>query len=114
MTCQRCGSTTRIQVQAVISAPEELSHQFSKRSLRRGDVQLMGVLWETADHICTDPKCGHVHSGYGNYVTRIRDERAALVVAVRALMRHGNVISPATFRDAEVLLARIGEVEEQQ
>ena len=74
MKCERCGSDTRIQVQAVISAPGELAHQFSKQNLRRKDVYLMGVLWETADFICTNPECGKVVDGYGNYVTNLKKE----------------------------------------
>ena len=74
MKCERCGSDTRIQVQAVISAPSELAHQFSKQNLRRKDVYLMGVLWETADFICTNPECGKVIDGYGNYVTNLKKE----------------------------------------
>ena len=62
----------RMQVQAVISAPSDLSNRFSKRNLRSKEVYLMGVLWETADHICNNPKCGHVTNGYGNYVTNLK------------------------------------------
>ena len=35
---------------------------------------LIGVLWETADFICTNPKCGKVLDGYGNYVTNLKKE----------------------------------------
>lgn len=69
--CQRCGSPTRIQVQATIEAPSELAHQFSKANMRRADVHFMGVLWETMDTICTNPKCMNVTDGYGNYVTKL-------------------------------------------
>ena len=72
--CERCGNDTRIQVQAVISAPGELAHQFSKQNLRRKDVYLMGVLWETADYICTNPDCRKVINGYGNYITNLKKE----------------------------------------
>lgn len=72
MKCPRCGGPMRMQVQAVISAPSELESQLSKRNLRRKDVYLMGVLWETADHICTTPKCGYVFGAYGNYVTNLK------------------------------------------
>jgi hypothetical protein len=34
----------------------------------------MGVLWETADFICTNPECGKVVDGYGNYVTNLKKE----------------------------------------
>ena len=74
MRCERCGSDTRMQVQATISAPGELAHKFSKSNLRRKDVYLMGVLWETADFICTNPNCGTVKDGYGNYVSNLKKE----------------------------------------
>jgi len=74
MKCERCGSDTRMQVQALISAPGELAHKFVLENLRRGDVYLIGVLWETADFICTNPKCGKVLNGYGNYVTNLKKE----------------------------------------
>ena len=74
MKCERCGSDTQMQVQAVISAPSELIHQLSKQNLSRKDVCLMGVLWETADFICTNPHCGNVLNGYGNYVTNLKKE----------------------------------------
>lgn len=72
MNCIYCGGKTRIQVQAVISAPGELAHQFSKKNLRSKEVYLMGVLWETADYICVEPNCGRVLDGYGNYVTGLK------------------------------------------
>lgn len=72
--CERCGAPLRMQVQAVLSAPGELTHQFSKSNLRRKDVYLLGVLWETADYICTNPACGKVTDGYGNYVTWLKKE----------------------------------------
>ena len=37
-------------------------------------MHLMGVMWETADFICTNPKCGKVLDGYGNYVTNLKKE----------------------------------------
>jgi len=61
-----------MQVQAVVSAPSELMHNLSKRNLRRQDVYLLGVLWETADHLCTNDQCRHVTDGYGNYVTGLK------------------------------------------
>ncbi len=74
MKCEECGSPTQMQVQAVISAPGDLAHQFTKKNLRRKDVHLMGVLWETADFICTNPECGAIANGYGNYVTELKKE----------------------------------------
>ena len=38
----------------------------------------MGVLWETADFICTNSKCGHVRDGYGNYVSNLKRENERL------------------------------------
>lgn len=74
MKCQRCGSATRMQVQATISAPGDLAHKFSKQNLRRKDVYLLGVNWETADFICTNIKCRIVTNGYGNYVSNMEKE----------------------------------------
>lgn len=76
--CERCGSPTRVMVQATISAPGELTHQFSKKNLRSKEVYMMGVQWETADYICTNPKCCHVTDGYGNYVSRLKKENELL------------------------------------
>ena len=69
MKCPKCGSDTRMMVQTCITAPGELYHNLPKAAYRRRDVELKGVLWETADFICTNEKCGHVTDGYGNYVT---------------------------------------------
>jgi hypothetical protein len=74
MKCEHCGGDTRMQVEAIISAPGDLAYQLSKRNLRGKDVQLVGVLWETADFICTNPECRKVTNGYGNYVTNLRKE----------------------------------------
>lgn len=70
--CPKCASPMSMQVQAVISAPSGMMHKFSKENLTRKSVRLMGVLWETADHICTNPDCSHVINGYGNYVTNLK------------------------------------------
>lgn len=72
--CEICGSDDiRMQVQATISAPAELNHLFSKSNLRRKDVYLLGVNWETGDFLCSN--CGHiVIEGYGNYVSRLEKE----------------------------------------
>lgn len=87
MKCERCGGSTRMQVQAVISAPGELAHKFSKKNLRRKDVHFIGVLWETADFICENTKCRHVLNGYGNYVTELKKE----VERLRSLVSKGNL-----------------------
>jgi hypothetical protein len=80
----------RMQVQAVVSAPSELVHQLSKQNLRRKDVYLMGVLWETASHICEDAKCQHVIDDYGNYVTRLEKRRDELLDALRNALPYIN------------------------
>lgn len=74
MDCPKCNGELRIQVQAVVSAPAELSRNFSKRNMRRKDVYFMGVLWETEDLMCVNPKCGWHMNGYGNYVTNLKKQ----------------------------------------
>ena len=82
--CQHCDSeNVRIQGQATLSAPGELMHQFSKSNLRRKDVYLMGVNWETFDVICGD--CSRVTPAYGNYVSRMEKEVERLTARVEAL-----------------------------
>lgn len=76
--CLRCGSETRMHVNAVISAPAELLYEFSKSNLRRRDVYLIGVKWDTTDFICTNPRCNTVTNGYGNYVSNLEKEVARL------------------------------------
>ena len=85
MECEKCGSPTTMQVQAVVSAPGNLYHQLSKQNLRKKEVYLMGVLWETADFICNNPKCQHVTRGYGNYVTNLKKEVETLKKEVEQL-----------------------------
>lgn len=63
-----------MMVQAIISAPSDLEGNLSKRNLRRKDVYIIGVLWETADFICTNTKCNTVFNGYGNYVSNMKKE----------------------------------------
>lgn len=85
LKCPRCGSDTRVMVQAVLSAPSSLMHQFSKSNLRRKDVYLTGVLWETADTICTNEKCRAVQDGYGNYVTNLKKENERLQATLKKI-----------------------------
>lgn len=84
-TCPRCKSPMRMQVQATVSAPAKFERNLAKANLRRGDVYLLGVNWETADFICERPTCGHVTPGYGNYVTRMEREVAELQAQLAAL-----------------------------
>ena len=74
MKCERCGSDTKMQVHAVISAPGELAHKLSKRNLRKKDVKLLCVLWETANFICLNTTCNNISKGYGNYVSNLEKE----------------------------------------
>lgn len=76
--CVRCGSDTRMQVQALISAPSWMEGEFSKTNIRRKDVHLIGVNWEAADFICTNHKCRYVLSRFGNYVTNLKKENEQL------------------------------------
>lgn len=71
-------------VQATIAAPAGLAHQFSKQNLRRADVYLMGVNWETMDFVCGNPECARVTDGFGNYVTRLESQAGKLADALRA------------------------------
>jgi len=95
MVCEHCGKPTRIQVQATISAPAELSHNFTKKNLRRRDVYLLGVNWETADIICENPKCRRVVRAYGNYVSRLEKENAQLKAEIAALAEASIGYDPA-------------------
>lgn len=84
MKCRKCGSATRMMVQTCITAPGELYRNLPKAAYRRKDVELSGVLWETADFICTSSECGHVTNGYGNYVTNLKKRNEGLEAAVQA------------------------------
>lgn len=75
MKCGRYGEETRMQVQATISAPSTMYANLSKINLRKKEVSLLSVNWETADIICT---CGYVVNGHGNYVTRLEADVARL------------------------------------
>lgn len=86
LKCPKCGSCdTKIMVQAVVVAPAEMYREFSKQNLRRKDVYLQGVLWETCDFICS--ACGWASDHYGNYVTRLARENIELKAELLALQR---------------------------
>lgn len=72
--CEQCGSSTTMQVQVVVKAPSSFYGRLPKTMFRKSQVELLGVLWQTADIICNNPRCGHVVKGYGNYVSQLRDE----------------------------------------
>lgn len=83
--CPHCGGHGRIQVQAVIEAPAELAHQFSKQNMRRADVFFRGVLWETMSFFCGNSACGRVVDSYGNYVTGLEKRVKELEATLRAV-----------------------------
>lgn len=85
MKCEKCGSETRMQVQLSISAPGACYRKLSKQVFRGKDVQVLGANWETADFICTNPTCGHVRDGYGNYVTNLEKRNEALEAEIASL-----------------------------
>ncbi|UUZ75460.1 hypothetical protein LP414_27475 [Polaromonas sp. P1(28)-13] len=77
-------------VQASLSAPASMYHQLSKQNLRRSDVYLTGVMWETTDILCASEACGHVTDGYGNYVTRLAAEVKTQAAQIEALQAQIN------------------------
>ena len=83
--CPKCSGPVRIMGQCTLSAPGELYAKFSKSNLRRKDVYLMGVNWETFDVLCQNPKCSHTINGYGNYVSRLQQENQAVKAREDAL-----------------------------
>ena len=88
MICQKCGSrNTRMMGLVTLSAPTEFHSNFSKTNLRRKDVYLQGVCWETFDIICCEPKCGHVTDAYGNYVTNMKKENESLKKEIEVLKK---------------------------
>lgn len=74
-------------VQVCLVAPGSMYHQLSKANLRKKGVYLQGVLWETADFFCKDPKCGAVNMGYGNRVSNMEKELIALREANEVLRK---------------------------
>jgi hypothetical protein len=76
--CEKCGSATRAMLMMQVSAPPEMLHYFSKKNMRSKDFHILGVLWETADYICTNESCRHITNGYGNYVTNLKKENERL------------------------------------
>lgn len=75
-SCEKCGGETRAMVQMVVSAPPNMLHNFTKKNMSSKEFKIMGVLWETADFICST--CGHVTNGYGNYVSNLKKENVKL------------------------------------
>jgi len=65
-------------VQMQVVAPSDMMYKFSKKNMKSKEFQIYGVLWETADFICTNSACNHVTNGYGNYVTNLKKENEIL------------------------------------
>lgn len=80
--CEKCGSPTRAMVQMAVSAPSEMMYDFTKKNMKSADFKIHGVIWETADFICTNQSCQHVTNGYGNYVTRLKKENETLKLKI--------------------------------
>jgi hypothetical protein len=58
-------------VMATVSAPGEFFGNLTKANIRRKDVYLSGVNWETANFICTNEECRYIYAGYGNYISKL-------------------------------------------
>lgn len=76
--CEKCGSDTRIMVQACVSAPSSMYHNFTRKNQRSKDFYFMGVYWESTDFICTNSKCGYVSNGFRGRLERLEKENAEL------------------------------------
>jgi len=72
MDCPKCGTEMRMHVQVIISAPSSMEGNFSKRNIRKKEVYLLGVKWETADYICKS--CGTIIPDCGNYVCELENK----------------------------------------
>lgn len=83
--CEKCGSPTKAMVMMQVCAPANMMHNFSKKNMRDKNFTIMGVMWETADYICTNEKCRHVTNGYGNYVTNLQKENELLKQKIKDL-----------------------------
>ena len=84
-SCPKCGSSMRMQVNACISAPSDLMHDFKKTNLRRKDVYFMGVFWETATHICSNEKCKNVIDGYINWIDEMKVQNEVMKEALQKI-----------------------------
>jgi len=69
--CVKCGSTTTMQVQALLQAPGSSYHNIR---LSDSDVECLSVDWRTADFICHNPDCRYVDDGFGKLVKDLRSE----------------------------------------
>jgi hypothetical protein len=86
MTCKKCGSKkVRMMGQVILSAPIDFYGNLSKTNLKKKEVYLLGAIWETFDFICCNPKCRHVESAYGTYVSNLKKENEQLKQRINAL-----------------------------
>lgn len=69
--CPKCGSNTTMMIQVTMVIPSEMTSQLSKKNIAKKEVQLWGVNWDSADHICTNPKCRFTVDGYGHYIKNL-------------------------------------------
>lgn len=83
--CEKCGASTTAMVQMVVCAPSEMMRNFTKKNMSSKEFKIQGVLWETADLICTNSECRHVTNGYGNYVSNLKKENDRLNKELRML-----------------------------
>lgn len=83
--CEKCGSPTDAMVQMVVCAPSTMLHRFTKKNMNTKEFRIKGVLWETADFLCTNDECRHVTDGYGNYVTNLKKENERLKTELATL-----------------------------
>lgn len=70
--------------QATLVAPASMYGAFSKSNLRKKEVYLQGVNWETFDFICMNPKCCNTTNAYGNYVSKLEKENKELKERLKA------------------------------
>lgn len=85
--CEKCGADTNAMVQMSVCAPSSMIHNFSKKNMSKKEFRVLGVLWETADLLCTNEKCGYVTDGYGNYVSKLAKENKELKEKLEALTK---------------------------
>ena len=85
--CPKCGSKTRMMIQVTMSIPSEMMSQLSKKNIAKKEVEIWGVSWDSADHICTNPKCGFTYDGLGSYIKNLEKENAELKAKIAGGVR---------------------------
>lgn len=83
--CERCGGDEFIyMVDAIIVAPATIGFKLSKQNLRKKDVYIQRVDWDTRTFICK--KCNKVDSDIRTgYIKALRDDGDALRARLREL-----------------------------